>query len=915
MKRLLGLLCALLFSVPAMSANLPAGYTELEYIQSNGGQYIDTGVVMTDTTGIKIVIDDTSKASPQAGTAAYYIGTMLTGSYMGYFTRNNSAGWAAVWGWNGENVLGYNIQSTHSTVYINYKNDRRYVYNNGTRDYVGVSSLPTLRSGGKSLTLFAIAGNLSYNSAGKIYSVELTEGSEVVHKFVPAQNSSGVIGMYDIMDNNPATAFHTNAGSGTFTGGDPVNPCKNLFNKNDSDVGDGYIAASTGAIVANSGRSHTGYILVKPNTTYHVTLPEYQTGSSNGIAFYTANKTFVSGIASSQSYGREPYNFTVPNDDTIVYARLTITNLIAQTDLDAIQIEEGDHGTSYVPYDTMCWCKNLAEPKFAGRQVTGWNGIKINSAGTYSVQLIRKDDWTPPANSYIGLGSVNPGLDPSQSQSWTIKGGWLISNGTISKTFVRAELPGTHQLLGVSGIDETTFFQHFDVMLVKGSYTASSMPAYEPYNPACFGIKIATTAYNTAKFSSVVTALNNAVDTIKTVVSNTINQATAVANLQSGKQTMPDSTATNGTCPNYKQCLLVEDESGTPHWYVITDPFRDFVTPILANNTAPNSTTYDAGYTQLEYIESDGTQWINTQVYTDTNALQKVDIKYMMLSGNGDWATIIGDHLNHLIFRKQESTQNYQIYMYTNEALGWTNGYVENQIRTLQVSREGDNLIVYSNNESVFNGQVGWKDFTSNSRVYLFASYLSSGNAVYTSKARLYYAKLYGSNGALVRDLVPVRRNSNGVLGMYDKANNQFYGNANTASGAADFTPGPEVLNQDPAIPGMTWTATWTANANSGISAGTLSGEARCNGVAGTESVAATSAQLNSADWDNDGINCWCKVTNMNVGGVNTSLPESVNAVFSRNGSSATVCHTSCVGWCTYYINNSPNLRKALFGQ
>ncbi len=98
-------------------------------------------------------------------------------------------------------------------------------------------------------------------------------------------------------------------------------------------------------------------------------------------------------------------------------------------------------------------------------------------------------------------------------------------------------------------------------------------------------IKIATTAYNNNAFSPVQTALNTAIDNIKDVVSNTINQATAVANLQSGKQTMPDSTATNGTCPNYRQCLLVEDESGTPHWYVITDPFRDFVTTILANNS------------------------------------------------------------------------------------------------------------------------------------------------------------------------------------------------------------------------------------------------------------------------------------------------------------------------------------------
>ena len=43
---LMALIATLAFVVPTFAAaNLPSGYTELEYIESTGTQYIDTGVI------------------------------------------------------------------------------------------------------------------------------------------------------------------------------------------------------------------------------------------------------------------------------------------------------------------------------------------------------------------------------------------------------------------------------------------------------------------------------------------------------------------------------------------------------------------------------------------------------------------------------------------------------------------------------------------------------------------------------------------------------------------------------------------------------------------------------------------------------------------------------------------------------
>ena len=82
-------------------------------------------------------------------------------------------------------------------------------------------------------------------------------------------------------------------------------------------------------------------------------------------------------------------------------------------------------------------------------------------------------------------------------------------------------------------------------------------------------IKIATTAYNAARFSPVKTDLDSAVATIREIVTKTINQTAAIASLQADKQTRPEDA-----CPAGKKCLLVETEENgviVPHWFPIIE--------------------------------------------------------------------------------------------------------------------------------------------------------------------------------------------------------------------------------------------------------------------------------------------------------------------------------------------------------
>ena len=133
-----------------------------------------------------------------------------------------------------------------------------------------------------------------------------------------------------------------------------------------------------------------------------------------------------------------------------------------------------------------------------------------------------------------------------------------------------------------------------------GEQSGESVESNESADP----IKIATTAYNTAAFAPVEAALESAVTTIKDVVANTIVQADAIQNLQDTKQTMPDASGTNGTCPRFRQCLLIETANGTPEWYPIIDPVYDLISSLKNNKVNSSGQTTSTAFAANGY---DGT--------------------------------------------------------------------------------------------------------------------------------------------------------------------------------------------------------------------------------------------------------------------------------------------------------------------
>ncbi|MBR6837984.1 MAG: hypothetical protein IKM94_00220 [Alphaproteobacteria bacterium] len=284
-------------------------------------------------------------------------------------------------------------------------------------------------------------------------------------------------------------------------------------------------------------------------------------------------------------------------------------------------------------------------------------------------------------------------------------------------------------------------------------------------------IKIATTAYNSARFSPVVTELNDTIATIRSVVTNTINQTKAIADLQATKQTRPDEN-----CPAGKKCLLVEDNDGQPHWYEIIE----------------SASRLPDGFTELQYIESTGTQYIDTGIVLKSKATVTTVGQFLSVS-SGTPISIWG-------FMDSSSTYpRWGWSIYTNTWLSALNATI--------TSGQADtnkhtfiNTCYYNNNnvlgyDSLLDGNKISHNVVDKTETYtsnILSAYLFARNNANTagnfSSSRIFSFNIVQDDVEVI-NLIPAKRNSDNVVGMYDTVSGRFFTNA----GSGTFVAGPEV--------------------------------------------------------------------------------------------------------------------------
>ena len=189
-------------------------------------------------------------------------------------------------------------------------------------------------------------------------------------------------------------------------------------------------------------------------------------------------------------------------------------------------------------------------------------------------------------------------------------------------------------------------------------------------------------------------------------------------------------------------------------------------------------------YTQLEYIQSTGTQYINTGIKLGSNSKIVMDLQYVEKpSGNSGAIGVRNTSRLQFWFFYRPADDMY-VSRLGADSVGDAIAFTSTNRCVVELSKDG--FIVNGAKVSVPS-----ETFQSTLECYMFC--VNNANSVqYPSSIRLYSCKIYESD-SLVMDALPVL-DGEGVACIYDKTSAKFIYNA----GSGDFIAGPVAQEEEP---------------------------------------------------------------------------------------------------------------------
>lgn len=196
----------------------------------------------------------------------------------------------------------------------------------------------------------------------------------------------------------------------------------------------------------------------------------------------------------------------------------------------------------------------------------------------------------------------------------------------------------------------------------------------------------------------------------------------------------------------------------------------------------PVETILPNGYTQLEYIKSNGTQYINTGFKPTSNTKVVINIEPLEVP------SILA------FFGTRDSSSPTSSLAYNAWATNTTHirsDYFGSSILSNETNILTKGIIDKNKNILTGYGQT-ITNTASTGKECSYSLFLLAcndmGTAKYYLKSILYSCKIY-DNGTLIRDFIPVKRISDNEYGLWDKVTKAFYPN----SGTGAFTGGPTI--------------------------------------------------------------------------------------------------------------------------
>lgn len=207
-------------------AGLPAAYQQVEYIQSDGNGYFDTGVLASDyPDGIKYVFRG-NVTSYQTTSAIYWFGALANGCRSGNVASGSVLLYVLIGG--GGDYSDYITKPTAGQDFeFVFQGTPKAAHDivaslNGTQLTKGNAAMKNSEQPATNIYFLTAKGTSAATTAnrkyyGKVYSFTMDSANGTpIRNFVPCyRKSDGVIGLYDTVTD----AFFTNIGTGNFTKG------------------------------------------------------------------------------------------------------------------------------------------------------------------------------------------------------------------------------------------------------------------------------------------------------------------------------------------------------------------------------------------------------------------------------------------------------------------------------------------------------------------------------------------------------------------------------------------------------------------------------------------------------------------------------------------------------------------------
>lgn len=191
-------------------------------------------------------------------------------------------------------------------------------------------------------------------------------------------------------------------------------------------------------------------------------------------------------------------------------------------------------------------------------------------------------------------------------------------------------------------------------------------------------------------------------------------------------------------------------------------------------------------YQEVEYIESSGTQYINTGLKLTQNhsvemAIQNLTNASAKIFGSRTSATSNNfSVLTGLVGGTLSLVTDFQNYSNNRLSVDITNNL--NDKYTIKINNS--KMIINDTEKAI----TTYSNFTTPSNAYIFSASGTYPAGYVNASTKLYYCKIWNGT-TLIRDYVPCYRKSDNEPGLYDLVNNVFYTNA----GSDSFTYGNEV--------------------------------------------------------------------------------------------------------------------------